>query len=128
LCRGGQHPEFDDEVRFAIYEDIEDVLARKKLSDGPDKDGGVAVSSSTGSTGITRSPSKKGIVMQLFADDSKEPKIIGETVIDLTPVLKLGEHDGEERKASVPFLSPDRHMKQTGIHCHIRIAMLARCH
>ena len=32
--------------------------------------------------------------MQLFADDSKEPKIIGETVINLQEVMKLGEHDG----------------------------------
>lgn len=32
--------------------------------------------------------------MQLFADDPKEPKIIGECVIDLSPVMKLGEHDG----------------------------------
>ena len=41
--------------------------------------------------------------MQLFADDSKEPKIIGETVIDLTPVLKLGEHDGEMNVPAVRF-------------------------
>lgn len=33
--------------------------------------------------------------LQCFADDPREPDLIGETMVDLTEVLTKGETDGE---------------------------------
>ncbi|KAF5333108.1 hypothetical protein D9611_002334 [Ephemerocybe angulata] len=88
IKRGGQHPEWDDEIRFTLYEDTEDVLARTAKKDGsppplPPKSG---------------SPLKKikgGKLMKLacYADDSREPDLIGDADVDLTEVLTKGETD-----------------------------------
>jgi hypothetical protein len=85
IKRGGQHPEWDEEIRFKLYED--DAL----MPDGPDgappplppKDGKRNI--------------KGGTVMKLscFADDPREPSLIGEADVDLTEVLTKGETDGE---------------------------------
>lgn len=37
------------------------------------------------------------MVISVFADDPKEPKLVGETVVDLTTVFEKCEHDGEWR-------------------------------
>jgi hypothetical protein len=89
IKRGGQHPEWDEEVRFSIFEDIEDELARTADGDDappppPPKD--------------AKSPRKiKGgytMKVQCYADDPREPDLIGEGVVDLTEVLTKGETDG----------------------------------
>ncbi|KAI0069000.1 hypothetical protein BV25DRAFT_1817926 [Artomyces pyxidatus] len=86
IKRGGQHPEWDEEVRFTVYED--DAQLRSSGVNGeppplPPKD--------------NRSPKKikGGVKMSLacYADDQKEPDLIGETTVDLTEVLTKGETD-----------------------------------
>lgn len=132
--KGGQHPEFDEEFRFKIYEDVEDIVERQQLvnvhgGDTPQTMGNGLGGEGSGSSlgratadpslppipGEMRMPTKKAMIVQIFADDSKEPKMVGETVVDLTTVLKKGEHDGEHRDAvfglntilpSLPPLSP----------------------
>jgi hypothetical protein len=37
------------------------------------------------------------MVISVFADDPKDPKLVGETVVDLTTVFEKCEHDGEWR-------------------------------
>ncbi|KAJ7179796.1 C2 domain-containing protein [Mycena crocata] len=84
IKRGGQHPEWDEEIRFTLYEDDAEVL-----SNGPDgnppplppKDGKKNI--------------KGGKVMKLscFADDPREPDLIGQADVDLTEVLTKGETD-----------------------------------
>ncbi len=85
IKRGGQHPEWDEEIRFTIYEDSE---ALRGSNDGtppplPPKAG--------------RGPKKiKGgekMTLACFAAD-KEPEFIGETTVDLTEALTKGETDG----------------------------------
>lgn len=107
--RGGQHPEFDDEVRFKIYEEAEDIISRTpKSSDVATVAGDPASSSASlptveeSASGVLpapstarRLPSNKSIVVQVWADDAKEPKIVGETVVDLTEVFKTCEQDGQ---------------------------------
>ncbi|CAG7852608.1 SubName: Full=Uncharacterized protein {ECO:0000313/EMBL:CCA74969.1} [Serendipita indica DSM 11827] len=87
--RGGQHPEWDEEIRFDLFEDIEDELAR------------------TARHGASSPPApppkdqhkdrkvKGGKKMRLlcYADDPREPELIGETMVDLTEVLTKGETD-----------------------------------
>jgi neural Wiskott-Aldrich syndrome protein len=89
IKRGGQHPEWDEEIRFTLFEDVNDVSERTTLENGtppppPPKD-------SKGPKNI-----KGGRTMKLscFADDTREPDFIGETDVDLTEVLTKGETDG----------------------------------
>jgi hypothetical protein len=85
IKRGGQHPEWDEEVRFTIHEDANALSASE---DGippplPPKSG--------------RGPKKiqggEKMALACFAAD-KEPELIGETMVDLTEVLTKGETDG----------------------------------
>lgn len=92
--RGGQHPEWDDELRFPLYETVEDELARTAGADDvppppPPKDGSDAPL-----------PKKKHTVKKImnlncYADDPREPDLIGETTVDLSEALSKGEMDGE---------------------------------
>ena len=107
---GGQHPEWDEELRFTIMDDVDDVLVRSDSQ--PD----TSLSSSTSNSGIAdvqpgvttaaalASKSRKGPITKkgvksmraaCYADDAKEPELIGECVISIEDVLKKGEVDGE---------------------------------
>ncbi|KAJ9128025.1 hypothetical protein QFC24_000314 [Naganishia onofrii] len=81
--KGGQHPTFDAEVRFKVSEDAEDIVDR------PDNNGG----DPTKVKKSRRIPKNKSMVVSVFADDPKEPKLVGETVVDLTVVFEKCEHD-----------------------------------
>lgn len=85
IKRGGQHPEWDEEIRFTIYEDSD---ALDFSEDGtppplPPK--------------VDRNPKKirggEKMALACFAAD-KEPDLIGETMVDLNEVLTKGETDG----------------------------------
>ncbi|KAF8268296.1 hypothetical protein EI94DRAFT_1683103 [Lactarius quietus] len=84
IKRGGQHPEWDEEIRFTIYEDAE---ALRGSDDGtppplPPKAG--------------RGPKKihggETMALACFAAD-KEPELIGEATVDLSEALTKGETD-----------------------------------
>lgn len=89
IKRGGQHPEWDDEVRFSLLEDNEDEREKPANGEGtppppPPKNG-------RGARKIKGGTSMK---IQCFADDPREPELIGEAMVDLTEVLTKGETDG----------------------------------
>ncbi|KAL1723546.1 hypothetical protein EV715DRAFT_269606 [Schizophyllum commune] len=89
IKRGGQHPEWDEEIRFTLYEDTDDILQRTALEDGtppppPPKDN---------RKGPKKIKGGKSMHMACFADDPREPDLIGETNVDLTEVLTKGETD-----------------------------------
>ncbi|KAH9844063.1 uncharacterized protein C8Q71DRAFT_697301 [Rhodofomes roseus] len=88
IKRGGQHPEWDEEFRYTLYEDPNDMTAPPPHGDGtpppppPKKNKGP--------------PSVKGgrsMLVACYADDAREPDFIGETNVDLTEVLTKGETD-----------------------------------
>jgi hypothetical protein len=85
IRRGGQHPEWDEEIRFTIYEDSDSFAP----SDGgtppplPPKAG----------QGPKKIKGGEKMALACFAAD-KEPELIGETMVDLTEVLTKGETDG----------------------------------
>lgn len=114
--KGGQHPEWDEEVRFRIYEDAEDIVRRPvraphssdppvapdSLNGTPSRESSASSSGVGGRTGGSslppipgevRMPARKSMTVQIFADDAKEPKLVGEAVVDLSQVIKSGEHD-----------------------------------
>jgi len=91
IKRGGQHPEWDEEIRFELFEDIEDELART-AGDGsppqpPPKD-------ERARSKERRIKGGKMMNLSCYADDLREPELIGETTVDLTEALTKGETDG----------------------------------
>ncbi|KAK8854621.1 hypothetical protein IAR55_003360 [Kwoniella newhampshirensis] len=111
IKRGGQHPEWDEELRFAIFEDLDDVLVRSEsqpdsltssLNGAPpplpkDTPAGVITSAALASKSRKGPLGKKGGLKSMrvacYADDPKEPELIGECVINIEEALKKGEVD-----------------------------------
>lgn len=119
--RGGQHPTWDEQLHFEIYDDVEDVLSRRREGSGTSIGGGAGGDSSDSASGGTikagsqgkassvasaaplqkvataaaAAGGKKILKVACYADDNKEPEFIGEGLVDLTGVLKTGEFDGE---------------------------------
>ncbi|KAI0637795.1 hypothetical protein C8Q77DRAFT_389385 [Trametes polyzona] len=89
IKRGGQHPEWDEEIRFELYEDTEDIPHIPELSDGPPPP--------PPPKSTTKGPPKvkggKFMALACYAEDPREPDLIGETKVDLTEVLTKGETD-----------------------------------
>ena len=89
IRRGGQHPEWDHELRYTLFEDTDDEPPPKGDSDTPPPP-----------------PPKKGakdrkirggksMKVCCYADDPREPDLIGEVAVELEEVLTKGETDGE---------------------------------
>ncbi|WWC71378.1 uncharacterized protein I206_105333 [Kwoniella pini CBS 10737] len=110
IKRGGQHPEWDEELRFAIVEDLDDVLVRSEsqpdslhssLNGAPppplkDSPSGVVTSAALASKSRKGPINKKGgksMKVACYADDAKEPELIGDCVVNIDEVLKKGEVD-----------------------------------
>ncbi|KAF7776092.1 hypothetical protein Agabi119p4_4485 [Agaricus bisporus var. burnettii] len=86
IKRGGQHPEWDEELRFTLFEDDDDLLGRSIPGTPPqpppkDQKGPVKI--------------QGGNFMKIscYADDPREPDLIGDADVDLTEVLTKGETD-----------------------------------
>jgi hypothetical protein len=86
--RGGQHPEWDQELRFTLFEEIEDF---GRPADGNGSPPPLPPKHSKGPPSIAG-----GMFMKIacFADDARDPTLIGDTSVDLTEVLTKGETDG----------------------------------
>ncbi|KAH7344582.1 hypothetical protein B0J17DRAFT_635971 [Rhizoctonia solani] len=80
--RGGQHPEWDEEVRFSIYEDAEDELERTAGDKTPPP-----------KERFRNIKGGKSMRVSCYADDPREPDLIGEAQVDLTEALTKGEVD-----------------------------------
>jgi len=85
IKRGGQHPEWDEEFRFTIYEDVDDIVNGAGTPPPPPPKNCRSVRKIKGGTSMA---------IACFADDPRGPDLIGETLVDLTEVLTKGETDG----------------------------------
>ncbi len=115
IKRGGQHPEWDEEIRFTIYEDADALNA----SD----DGSPPPLPPKAGRGPKKIQGGEKMALACFAAD-KEPEIIGETIVDLNEVLTKGETDGTFLN-SFPFLRAHTFF-QNGSRCSTRISTAAR--
>ncbi|CDW98795.1 hypothetical protein [Sporisorium scitamineum] len=88
--RGGQHPTWDEQLHFEIYEDMEDALTSASTNGSGSGSKGTSVSSAAAAKA---KGGKKVLKVACYADDSKEPEFIGEGIVDLTDTLKTGEFD-----------------------------------
>ncbi|KAK0546038.1 hypothetical protein OC846_005424 [Tilletia horrida] len=98
--RGGQHPQWDEQLHFDIYEDLEELLAKEELA----LDAATTGSISANSSRPKHKPAKKVMKVTCYADDQREPEFIGEGIVDLTETLKSGEFD-----EWVPLQAKDRY-------------------
>jgi hypothetical protein len=98
-------------MRFTIMQDADDILAasaaeaaanslRRKPDGLPplpaDEVGVVTPATMASKSRVTKSGKKVGKSLKLacYADDPKEPELIGEAIVSIEDVLKLGEEDG----------------------------------
>ncbi|KAI5475501.1 hypothetical protein MNV49_001315 [Pseudohyphozyma bogoriensis] len=107
--RGGQTPEWDEELRIEIPEDISE-LATERVA--VNRTGGVsALSNSTSADRMKKVPpvsategggaratayaaeGKRMLRLACYADDARDPTLVGETFIDLDPILRKGASD-----------------------------------
>ncbi|GAA99685.1 uncharacterized protein L969DRAFT_52264 [Mixia osmundae IAM 14324] len=123
IKRGGQQPKWDDELRFEIWHDLEDELLHQRVAVTATSTGGVlplsppaqsGESSSTSSLSVgnvsrqasssskmssssaaraSLKPGQKTLQVAVYADDPKDPEIVGEATFDLAETLKKGETD-----------------------------------
>jgi hypothetical protein len=110
IDRGGQQPTWDAEFRFEIAKDVADQVGGGAVGNAVvNKHGGVlpmteatrlqaaaASASTTGSTG-----GKKVLKLACYADDVKDPKLVGEGMLELEETIKKGAFDGELDQGSV---------------------------
>ncbi|KAJ8501441.1 hypothetical protein ONZ51_g604 [Trametes cubensis] len=90
IKRGGQHPEWDEEIRFELYEDTEDIPHIPELNgDGPPP----PPPPKSTAKGPPKVKGGKYMALACYAEDPREPDLIGETKVDLTEVLTKGETD-----------------------------------
>lgn len=120
LKKGGQHPEWDEEVRFPILEDTEDILVRTGSRSGED-DLPPPVPSKESELKFNK---KRKMRLSCYADDPREPELIGEIAINLEDVLKKGETDGTPRCSNVR--SRSLHPLQNGTPSPIRKGIAGR--
>jgi hypothetical protein len=85
--KGGQHPRWDEEFRFEIWEDMADEMGRQVTASG-----GIIASKSEAAP--PKNKGTKSIAVAVYADDPKDPDLIGDAVVDITGTLKHGEFDG----------------------------------
>lgn len=96
IKKGGQHPEWDEQVKFDIIEDASDLLARPQ----PDGLSASDSSSSLGRSGAAIGKKKvfakgtKTLKLAVYADAPREPELVGEAVFDLAKALNTGEDEG----------------------------------
>ncbi|KAH9951756.1 hypothetical protein B0H21DRAFT_684854 [Amylocystis lapponica] len=89
IRRGGQHPEWDEEIRFTLFEGADDQPGHSTNGGGtppppPPKANGKGPPTIKGG---------KFMAISCYAEDPREPDLIGETNVDLTEVLTKGETD-----------------------------------
>ncbi|KAJ8086413.1 hypothetical protein PM082_005236 [Marasmius tenuissimus] len=82
IKKGGQHPEWDEELRFKIFEEPEEPAADGTPPLPPPKD-----------NKLSRIQGGTAMKVACFADDIREPDFIGDADVDLTEVLTKGETD-----------------------------------
>lgn len=111
MKRGGQTPHWDAQLQFEIWEETEDKVnitasdtggigssssAASSLSSKPEDDmpGLATVGRAKPKTAGAGNSSKRIMKIACYADDPREPELIGEAELDYAPTLKKGEFDG----------------------------------
>lgn len=102
--RGGQQPTWDSEFRFELLRDERDQLGGDGANALVNKHGGVMplaaaseqakLQAAQTSASTTSSNGKRVLKLACYADDVKDPKLVGEGVLELEETIKKGAFDG----------------------------------
>lgn len=95
IKKGGQHPEWDEELRFEMQEAPEPESTDGTPPAPPPKNGKPERNLSVAGG--------KTMKIACYADDPREPDFIGEASVDLTEVLTKGECDGQSGVGTILF-------------------------
>ena len=90
IKKAGQTPEWDHEERFEIFSQGEPTDVRSEVT----ATGGVKPTQASPSARPTKSSGKRELKVAVYADDPRDPELIGSTVVDLEDAIKKGEVDG----------------------------------
>lgn len=113
IPRGGQQPTWDEEFRFEIPKDINAVGPGSSLS--TNKHGGVGSVSGVGAAEsvvgkgkgkgkfeiresavvLPQHKGKRLLRLAVYADDAKDPHLIGDALLELEETIKKGSFDGK---------------------------------
>lgn len=106
--RGGQQPNWDEEFRFEILKDEREQAGAAGAANAlVNKHGGVLPVSQAGEQANklqsaaaaqatpVASNGKKVLRLACYADDVKDPKLVGEGTLELDEIIKKGTFDGE---------------------------------
>ena len=96
IKRGGQHPEWDEEFRYEVWDEDE---PEPNVSVGPN---GTPPPPPSKKKGPLKIKGGNFLGIACYAEDLREPDLIGEVKVDLTEVLTKGETDGERAAHAVP--------------------------
>ncbi|CDZ96574.1 C2 domain [Phaffia rhodozyma] len=91
IKKGGQHPAWDEQLKFEIFEDTEDILVQSK-SDTESGTEGAKVPPGKRKRKVFEKGSKI-VKLCCYADAPREPELIGEAEFDLAKVLNSGEDE-----------------------------------
>ncbi|ORY63684.1 C2 domain-containing protein [Leucosporidium creatinivorum] len=101
--RGGQQPTWDSEFRFELLRDERDQLGGDGANALVNKHGGVMpmaaaseqakLQAAQASASTTSSNGKRVLKLACYADDVKDPKLVGEGVLELEETIKKGAFD-----------------------------------
>lgn len=110
IKRGGQHPEWDEEVRFTLLQDTDGDQPTSSGQEAPPP-----LPAKEADNKVLKI--KGGTIMRLscFADDPREPDLIGEANVDLTEVLTTGETDGTSLHSTLTNAGA-QFVYQNGLH------------
>lgn len=90
IKRGGQHPEWDEEIRFSVFE--ESPKESERATQGGDDAPPPPPKDKKRSRNIKGGSSMR---ISCWADDAREPDFIGEATVNLNEVFTKGETDGK---------------------------------
>lgn len=109
IKKGGQTPEWDSELRFEVWQDMQDELQSEMTATGGIKPfNQSSLSKGESPQRVIKSgpgKDKKVLNVAVFADDPKDPDLVGEAIVELDTVLKKGEYDGMCGNAAFLFRS-----------------------
>lgn len=91
MKRAGQTPEWDHEERFEVFTQGEATDVRSEVT----ATGGVKPTSASPSPRPSKPTGKRELKVAVYADDPRDPELIGSTMVDLEETIKKGEVDGQ---------------------------------
>ncbi len=122
IARGGQQPNWDEEFRFEIPRDINASGPGSAVS--TNKHGGVGSGVESPSSAKTKGkgkfeirdatvvlPQHKGkrlLRLAVYADDHKDPHLIGDALLELEETIKKGSFDGKHSARTSPVRTAQR--------------------